>query len=61
MEQLISYFNLYMLCDDHSSDAYYMYNHVLNTIHCIVSIIMLMLGGDFNTALDREKKHPAVH
>ena len=45
-----------MPCDDHSTDAYDMYNHVLNTVSlCCTNnnLDTYVLGGDFNTALNR--------
>ena len=50
-------FSVYMPCDDHSTDAYDMYNHVLNTVllYCTNNNVdTYVLGGDFNTALNRE-------
>ena len=29
---IIHIFNVYMPCDDHATDAYNMYHHVLNTV-----------------------------
>ena len=50
-------FNVYMPCDVHSTDTYDMYNHVLNTVslYCTNNNVdTYVLGGDFNTALNRE-------
>ena len=50
-------FNVFMSCDDHSTDAYDMYNHVLNTVslYCTNNNVdTYVLGGDFNTALNRK-------
>ena len=56
-------FNVYMPCDDHSTDAYDMYNHVLNTVslYCTNNNVdTYVLGGDFNTALNRETSRRTI-
>ena len=45
-----------MPCDDHSTNAYDIYNHVLNTVllYCTNNNVdTYVLGVDFNTALNR--------
>ena len=56
-------FNVYMPCDDQSTDAYDMYNHVLNTVllYCTNNNVdTYVLGGDFNTALNRETSRRTI-
>ena len=56
-------FNVYMPCDDHSTDAYDMYNHVLNTVslYCTNNNVdTYVLGGGFNTALNRETSRRTI-
>ena len=52
-----------MPCDDHSTDAYDMYYHVLNTVplYCTTNNVdTYVLGGDFNTALNRETSRRTI-
>ena len=52
-----------MPCDNHSTDAYDMYNHVLNTLalYCTNNnVYTYVLGRDFNTALDRGTSHRTI-
>ena len=52
-----------MPCDDQSTDAYDMYNHVLNTVslYCTNNNVdTYVLGGDFNTALNRETSRRTI-
>ena len=56
-------FNVYMPCDDHSTDAYDMNNHVLKTVslYCTNNNVdTYVLGGDFNTALNRETSRHTI-
>ena len=49
-----------MPSDDHPTDVYDMYNHVLNTVslYCINNNVdTCVLGGDFNTAINQQKHH----
>ena len=55
--------NIYMPCDNHSTDAYDMYYHVLNTVslYCTTNnVYTYVLGRDFNTALDRGTSHRTI-
>ena len=52
-----------MSCDDHSTDGYNMYNHVLNTVSLYYinnNVETYVLGGDFNTALNRETSRRTI-
>ena len=52
-----------MPSDDHSTDAYDMYNHVFNTVSqdCTKNNVdTYVLGGDFNNALNRETSRRTI-
>ena len=58
---VLSIFNVYMPCDDNSTESFDMYNHVLSVIstYCVDNNVdVYMIGGDFNTSLFRnESRH----
>ena len=52
-----------MPCDDHSTDAYDMINHVLNTVslYCTNNNVYTdVFGGDFNTAFNRKTSRHTI-
>ena len=54
-------FNVYIPCDDHSTDD--IYNRVLNTVSLYCSnnnVDTYILDGDFNTALNRETSRRTI-